>query len=80
VVVSHAGSGSLIGALAHGLPSLLIPMGADQPLNAARCQALGAAHVLDAVTLTSASAREAVSPSWPTQSIDAPPNACTTKS
>jgi MGT family glycosyltransferase len=61
VVVSHAGSGSLIGALAHGLPSLLIPMGADQPLNAARCQALGAAHVLDAVTLTSASAREAVS-------------------
>ena len=31
VVVSHGGSGSVIGALAHGLPMVLIPMGADQP-------------------------------------------------
>ena len=33
-VVSHGGSGSVLGALAHGLPQVLIPMGADQPLNA----------------------------------------------
>lgn len=40
VVVSHAGSGSVIGALAFGVPLVLLPMGADQPLNADRCQAL----------------------------------------
>ncbi len=37
-VVSQAGSGSVLGALAHGLPQVLIPMGADQPLNASRCR------------------------------------------
>ena len=37
-VVSHGGSGSLLAALAHGLPSVLLPMGADQPQNAARCE------------------------------------------
>jgi UDP:flavonoid glycosyltransferase YjiC (YdhE family) len=52
LVVSHGGSGSIIGVLAHGLPSVLIPMGADQPLNAARYQALGAAEILDPVTAT----------------------------
>ncbi|HEY8788110.1 MAG TPA: glycosyltransferase [Actinopolymorphaceae bacterium] len=41
VVVSHAGSGSVIGALAFGVPLVLLPMGADQPLNADRCLALG---------------------------------------
>ena len=46
-VVSHGGSGSVIGALAHGLPMVLLPLGADQPLNAARCEALGIAQVLD---------------------------------
>ena len=47
LVVSHAGSGSVVGALAHGLPMVLLPIGADQPLNAARCEALGVARVLD---------------------------------
>ena len=61
LVVSHGGSGSVIGALAHGLPSVLIPMGADQPLNAARCADLGVARVLDAVEATLESVREAVS-------------------
>jgi UDP:flavonoid glycosyltransferase YjiC (YdhE family) len=60
-VVSHGGSGSVIGALAHGLPSVLIPMGADQPLNAARCADLGVARVLDAVEATPETVREAVS-------------------
>ncbi len=60
-VVSHGGSGSVLGALAHGLPSVLLPMGADQPLNAARCEALGAGLVLDAVDATSEDLREAVS-------------------
>lgn len=60
-VVSHGGSGSVIGALAYGRPMVLIPMGADQPLNAARCAELGVARVLDAVKATSENAREAVS-------------------
>jgi UDP:flavonoid glycosyltransferase YjiC (YdhE family) len=52
LVVSHGGSGSVIGALAHGLPMVLVPMGADQPLNGERCRALGVARVLDAVRAT----------------------------
>jgi UDP:flavonoid glycosyltransferase YjiC (YdhE family) len=59
-VISHGGSGSVIGALAHGLPMVLIPMGADQPLNGARCEALGVAKVLDAVEATSENVGTAV--------------------
>ena len=59
-VVSHGGSGSVLGALAHGLPQVLIPMGADQPLNAARCEQLGVARVLDPVAATPNDVREAV--------------------
>jgi UDP:flavonoid glycosyltransferase YjiC (YdhE family) len=51
-VVSHGGSGSVVATLAHGLPSVLLPMGADQPGNAARCEELGVARVLEAVTAT----------------------------
>ena len=61
LVVSHGGSGSVIGALAHGLPSVLIPMGADQPLNAGRCADLGVALVLDAMEVTPEAVRGAVS-------------------
>jgi UDP:flavonoid glycosyltransferase YjiC (YdhE family) len=61
LVVSHGGSGSVLGALAHGLPMVLLPMGADQPLNAERCEALGVAPVLDAVATTPRMIREAVS-------------------
>jgi MGT family glycosyltransferase len=60
LVVSHCGSGSVMGALAHGLPMVVIPMGADQPLNAARCETLGVARVLDAMEATPRMVREAV--------------------
>jgi UDP:flavonoid glycosyltransferase YjiC (YdhE family) len=59
LVVSHGGSGSVASALAHGLPMVLIPLGADQPLNAARCETLGVARVLDAGTATPSMARAA---------------------
>jgi UDP:flavonoid glycosyltransferase YjiC (YdhE family) len=59
-VVSHGGSGSVLGALAHGLPSVLLPMGADQPQNAARCEAIGVARVLDAGRATPETVRDAV--------------------
>jgi MGT family glycosyltransferase len=42
VVVSHGGSGTTLAALAHGLPLLRLPQGANQFENAARCAALGA--------------------------------------
>ena len=53
LVVSHGGSGSLMAALAHGLPSLLLPLGADQPHNAVRAAELGVATTLDAATASS---------------------------
>ncbi len=52
LVVSHGGSGSLMAALAHGLPSVLLPLGADQPHNALRAGDLGVATTLDAETAT----------------------------
>jgi len=52
LVVSHGGSGSLAAALAHGLPSVLLPLGADQPHNARRAGELGLAMSLDAATAT----------------------------
>ena len=52
LVVSHGGSGSLTATLAHGLPSILVPLGADQPHNALRAADLGLAVDLDATTVT----------------------------
>lgn len=52
LVVSHGGSGSLMAALSHGLPSVLLPLGADQPHNAMRAEELGLAARLSALTAT----------------------------
>ncbi len=60
LTISHGGSGSVIGALAHGLPMVLIPMGADQPHNARRCEALGVGRTLDALHATPDDVRAAV--------------------
>ncbi|PJJ70796.1 MGT family glycosyltransferase [Diaminobutyricimonas aerilata] len=49
VVVCHGGSGTVIGALASGVPVLVLPMGADQSLNAERVAALDAGAALDAL-------------------------------
>jgi UDP:flavonoid glycosyltransferase YjiC (YdhE family) len=59
-LVSHGGSGSVIGALAHGVPSVLLPMGADQPDNAERAVAIGVARALDPVRTTATEIRDAV--------------------
>jgi UDP:flavonoid glycosyltransferase YjiC (YdhE family) len=45
-VVAHAGSGSVLAALAHGLPLVLLPQGADQFDNAATCTAHGVAEAI----------------------------------
>jgi UDP:flavonoid glycosyltransferase YjiC (YdhE family) len=41
-VVCHAGFSTLIGALAHGLPAVCLPLAADHPVNAQRCAEAGA--------------------------------------
>lgn len=41
-VVCHGGSGTLIGALAQGIPTVVVPLFADQPHNAASVARLGA--------------------------------------
>jgi len=41
-VVSHGGSGTVLATLAHGLPQLCLPQGADQFLNAAAVAGSGA--------------------------------------
>jgi UDP:flavonoid glycosyltransferase YjiC (YdhE family) len=61
LVVCHGGSGSVLGALAHGLPSVLAPMSADQPDNARRCVELGAARLLEPVSAAPHDVSEAVS-------------------
>ena len=61
LVVSHGGSGSVIGALAHGLPMVLIPIGADQPRNAQRGNDLHVARVLPALEATAERVRAAAS-------------------
>jgi len=60
LVISHGGSGSVIGALAFGVPQVLIPMGADQIHNAQRGRELGFARVLDPIGVTPGKIRETV--------------------
>jgi len=46
LVVSQGGAGVMFGALAHGLPQLVIPQGAEQFLNAEAAQRAGASLTL----------------------------------
>src|SRR5262245_36574362 len=46
LVVSHAGWNTVLSALSHGLPQVLLPIGADQPQNARRCADLEVGRVI----------------------------------
>lgn len=48
LLITHAGHGTLMAGLSHGVPMICIPLGRDQPANAAQAAKLGAALVLDA--------------------------------
>jgi MGT family glycosyltransferase len=60
VVVFHGGSGTLGHAVAHGLPMVILPLGADQRENAARCAELGISRTLEHEQLTPDNVRGAV--------------------
>lgn len=47
LLITHAGHGTVNVGLCFGVPMLCMPMGRDQPFNAARAAELGAAGVLD---------------------------------
>jgi UDP:flavonoid glycosyltransferase YjiC (YdhE family) len=46
LVITHGGSGTVMTALGHGLPMVIVPVSADQPDNARRCEQLGVATVI----------------------------------
>jgi UDP:flavonoid glycosyltransferase YjiC (YdhE family) len=60
VVVSHAGSGTSISTLEHGLPQLCLPQGADQFDNATAISSIGAALALMPGEATGEAVRGAV--------------------
>jgi MGT family glycosyltransferase len=59
-VISHGGAGTMLGALAHGLPLLLLPQGADQHYNAERVVAAGAGLSVGPAQATTATIARAV--------------------
>jgi MGT family glycosyltransferase len=60
LVLFHGGSGTLGYVVASGLPMVIVPLGADQPENAARCAELGVSRTLDQAQLTPEHIREVV--------------------
>ncbi|MBL7511427.1 glycosyltransferase [Frankia nepalensis] len=60
LVVSQGGAGILLGALAHGLPQLVLPQGADQFTNGAAAQRAGVGLVLDGPAATAPATAGAV--------------------
>jgi UDP:flavonoid glycosyltransferase YjiC (YdhE family) len=61
LVVHHCGSGTMLGALAHGLPQLALPHGADQFANAEALVANGAGRRLLPEEITPEAVAEAAS-------------------
>ena len=59
-VVFHGGFGTLLAAIEHGLPVVVVPFGADQHLNAAAAVRLGIGVAIDAESLDAQSMRDAV--------------------
>jgi MGT family glycosyltransferase len=68
IVVTHAGHGTIMAALAAGVPLLCMPMGRDQHENAARVEACGAGRSIaeesDAAAIRAAIADVLAEPSY----------------
>ncbi|MCP2372442.1 MGT family glycosyltransferase [Agromyces terreus] len=74
LVITHAGHGTLIKALTAGVPALCIPLGRDQPENAARAARHGVAGVLpkgaDADAIATAVLDMLLEPSYRDAAVD----------
>ena len=69
VVVCHGGFGTVLAAIEHGIPMIVVPFGADQPINARAVERLGLGKVIDEEDLTADRLRTAVrallnEPAW----------------
>ena len=60
LVVNQGGFSTVTGALNAGLPMVVVPLGADQPLNAACCATLGVGRVVEPEERTPEAIRAAV--------------------
>jgi len=60
LVVTHGGSGTVMTALRHGLPMVIVPVSADQPDNARRCEQIEVARVIPPDNRTPEAFRNAV--------------------
>jgi UDP:flavonoid glycosyltransferase YjiC (YdhE family) len=59
-VVSHAGAGTMLGALCYGLPQLCLPQGTDQPSNTSALLPTGAALAMQPNEITADAVAEAL--------------------
>jgi UDP:flavonoid glycosyltransferase YjiC (YdhE family) len=64
VVITHGGFNTVLTAISHGLPMVIIPLFADQPENARRCEILGLGRVISPEALTQDGIRWAVYEVW----------------
>lgn len=60
LLVTHGGSGTMLAALARGVPLLILPQGHDHARNAALCEARGVARALPPDRLSAGAVREQV--------------------
>lgn len=60
VAVLHGGYNSTLSGIAAGVPMVMVPVAADQPMNARRCAAMGLGRVVPAVELSAPELRDAV--------------------
>jgi MGT family glycosyltransferase len=60
LVFFHGGSGTLGHAVAHGLPMVILALGADQPENSERCSALGVSRSIEPEHLSARSVGDVV--------------------
>ena len=79
-VVSHAGAGTMLGALCHGLPQLCLPQGTDQPSNTAALLPTGAALALQPDEITAASVAAAWAGCWRRRRSGRRPSGCAARS
>ena len=60
VVLHHGGSGLFLQTVLGGAPQIVFPIGADQPFTAKRVQQLGVGRVLDPLTASPSTIRDAI--------------------